>query len=127
MAKDDYDVIVFKILTYLYALLKGKEIFDQAKYDKAISKKDINEEYLLRVYKMMSDEGLIEELAFKRAWGQDLIALFDESDMIITAKGIHYLEENDKMKKVGQYLLDKADTIANLVISTGLASAMNRI
>ena len=76
---------------------------------------------------MMSDEGLIEELAFKRAWGQDLIALFDESDMIITAKGIHYLEENDKMKKVGQYLLDKADTIANLVISTGLASAMNRI
>ena len=82
MAKDDYDVIVFKILTYLYALLKGKEIFDQAKYDKAISKKDINEEYLLRVYKMMSDEGLIEELAFKRAWGQDLIALFDESDMI---------------------------------------------
>ena len=52
MAKDDYDVIVFKILTYLYALLKGKEIFDQAKYDKAISKKDINEEYLLRVYKI---------------------------------------------------------------------------
>ncbi|MBR1450547.1 MAG: hypothetical protein IJ591_02410 [Lachnospiraceae bacterium] len=31
-AKDDYNVIVFKILTYLYALLKGKEIFDQANY-----------------------------------------------------------------------------------------------
>ena len=27
MAKDDYYVIVFKVLSYLYAVLKGKEIY----------------------------------------------------------------------------------------------------
>lgn len=121
MAKDDYDVIIFKILVYLYALLKGKEIFDQDKYNKAISRKSINEEYLIRIYKMMSDDGLIEELHFKKAWGQDLIPLFDEKDMIITSKGVHYLQENSKMKEVKDFILDKTtDVIANLVIATGL-------
>lgn len=124
MAKDDYYVIVFKVLTYLYAVLKGREIFEQFKYDKAIGKKDINEEYLLRVYAMMSDEGLIKQLTFERAWGQDIIAFFDESELMITPKGIQHLEENDKMKKVGQYLLKKADTIASLAISAGLSSVV---
>ncbi|MBP2057175.1 hypothetical protein J2Z60_000337 [Lactobacillus colini] len=27
MAKDDYDIIAFKILLYLYAIFKGKQTF----------------------------------------------------------------------------------------------------
>ncbi|MBR0148551.1 MAG: hypothetical protein IJM23_05075 [Lachnospiraceae bacterium] len=99
MAKDDHNIIIFKILVYLYAVFKGSEVFEQEKYDKAINRKDINEEYLFKLYKMMSDEGFIEKLPFKKAWGGDLIPLFDESDMTITYKGIRYLEENDSMKK----------------------------
>ena len=120
MAKDDYDVIVFKILTYLYAVLKGKEVFTKEKYDIAIGKKNINEQYLHRIYKLMSDEGLVEELAFTRAWGSVVIPLFDESDMMITAKGIHFLEENDKMKAAGRFLSDKADVIIALIEKAGL-------
>ena len=121
MAKDDYYVIVFKILVYLYAVFRGKEAFRQERYDKAIGKKNINEEYLLRIYKMMSDEGYIEKLSFTRAWGSDLIPLFDESELKITQKGIDHIETNDKMKTAGRYLAEKADTISNLAIAAGLS------
>lgn len=121
MAKDDYYVIVFKILVYLYAVFRGKEAFRQERYDKAIGKKNINEEYLLRIYKMMSDEGYIEKLSFTRAWGSDLIPLFDESGLKITQKGIDHIETNDKMKTAGRYLAEKADTISNLAIEAGLS------
>lgn len=120
MAKDDYYVIVFKILAYLYAVLKGKEIFSQQKYDKAIGKKDINEEYLNRIYKMMSDDGLIEEIHFTKTWGTIYIPLFAEEELQITSKGIKFIEENDSMKKAGRFLQDKADVICNVLISTGL-------
>ena len=82
MAKDDYDVLVFKILAYFYTIMRGKQVFDQKKYDKAISKKDINEEYLFRVYKMMAEEGFIENVKFTPAWGNDLIPLNDPSKMV---------------------------------------------
>ena len=121
MAKDDYYVIVFKILVYLYAVFRGKEVFRQERYDKAIGKKNINEEYLLRIYKMMSDEGYIEKLSFTRAWGSDLIPLFDEGELKIMQKGIDHIETNDKMKTAGRYLAEKADTISNLAIAAGLS------
>jgi hypothetical protein len=120
MAKDDYNVIVYKILTYLYATLKGKEVFTQIKYDKAIDKKHINEDYLIRIYRMMSEEGLIENANFTKAWGRVYIPLFEERELEITAKGIHYLEDNSKMKEAGRFLMDKADSIADLIVSVGL-------
>lgn len=120
MAQDDYDVIVFRILTYLYAVMKRKEVFQQLNYDHAIKKSKINEDYLNDVYRLMANEGLIEGTLFKETWGTALIPLFDEKDLRITAKGIHYLEDNDKMKAVGKFLLDKADDIVKLVATTGL-------
>ena len=120
MARDDYHVIVFKILVYLYAVLKNNRIFNQKEFDKAIGRKDINEEYLLRVYKMMEDEGLIKNAVLSQAWGNDLIPLFEEKDIVITAQGIRYLEDNDKMKEVGQFLKEKVDTIIKLAIEIGL-------
>lgn len=120
MARDDYNVIVFKILVYLYAVMKNNRIFNQVEFDKAIGRKAINEEYLLRVYKMMEDEGLIKNALFSRAWGNDLIPLFEEKELSITAQGIRYLEDNDKMKEVGQFLKGNVDTIIKLAIEIGL-------
>ena len=120
MSKDDYHVIVFKVLVYLYAVLKNNRIFNQLEYDKAISKKDINEEYLWRVYAMMSDEGFIKNANFTKAWGNDLIPLFEEKDLAITASGIRYIEDNDKMKEVGKLLKSKLDTIIKLALEIGL-------
>ena len=69
---------------------------------------------------MMSEEGLIENASFTKAWGRVYIPLFEERELEITAKGIHYLEDNSKMKEAGRFLMDKADSIADLIVSVGL-------
>ena len=68
----------------------------------------------------MSDEGYIEPISFSKAWGSVLIPLFEENEWMITEKGIHYLEDNDKMKTVGKFLIEKADTIVAMAVSAGL-------
>ena len=113
MAKDDYDVVVFRILAYLYAIFKGKQIFDQRIFLKVISK--VEEDYLYRVLEMMQSKGLIEGLQFKKAWGGAVILINDLDDISITSDGIHYLLENSRMKKVKDFLSGQMGAIASLI------------
>lgn len=46
MAKDDYDVLVFKILLYYYGVLKREIAYTDVSFKAAIKYKDISEEYL---------------------------------------------------------------------------------
>lgn len=41
MAKDDYHVIVYKVLLYLYAVLKRKIVFDKISFDVVLSKMNV--------------------------------------------------------------------------------------
>lgn len=120
MSKDDYRVIKYKVLLYLYACLKRRIIFDQATYDKAIGKEAVDESYLANIYRMMQEEGLIDGAAVTRAWGSVAVMVSEESDIRITARGIGYLEENGTMKKVGRYLTDRLDIVADLIRVVGL-------
>lgn len=115
MAKDDYQVLAYKILMYAYACSKRRIFFEQKVYDKTIGKDKINEEYLTDVYQMLSNEGLITGVRTISAWGNDKIMLSNEADIRITAEGIRYLEENSTMQKVKQLLIDKFDLIAGLI------------
>lgn len=94
MSKDDYDVIVFKILVYLYAVLKRKVIFEEKAFYHAIG--EINNRYLVDVLNFMQEEGLISGLVFVKAWGNENILCNDLINLKITVQGIHYLEENKK-------------------------------
>lgn len=58
MAKDDYDVVLFKILTYLYGCMKRKYSFDIHAFNAVISKQNVNDEYLSDILVMATDEGL---------------------------------------------------------------------
>lgn len=115
MAKDDYDVIVYKILAYLYACLKGKTVFDTVVFRKAVVGDDVTEEYLQQILRMMLVEGLIEGLTFTHAWGNDWILISDYSSARIKPNGIHYLTDNGKAKKIKQAILDGAGIVANLI------------
>ena len=115
MAKDWYGVVVYKILLYLYACLKRRILFDKAVFRKAIGGEAVNEEYLVNIFRMMQEGGLIEGGVFTHAWGDTYILTSEESDFRITAAGIEYLEENDKMKKIGHFLMDRMDFIAGLI------------
>lgn len=120
MAKDDYDVIVYRVLTYQYACLKRKIVFDDVTFQAMVRKGVESDEYFTAVLKMMQDEGLITGAAIVRAWGNEYILASDLRDLEITADGIHYLQENSTMHKVGAFLRDAADGIAKLAAIVGV-------
>lgn len=99
MAKDDYDVIAYKILVYLYACMKGKAVFNKEVFHKAI-KAEISDDYLTKILKLMKDEELISGAVITKAWGGAYILSSEISDLEITAKGIRYLNENDPIRKL---------------------------
>jgi len=115
MAKDDYDVVVFKILTYLYGCMKRKFLFNKAVFEKLIEKQNVQEEYLAAILRMMTSEGLIEGLVFTKAWGNTYIIANDYSDMSITANGIRYLNENSGMAKARKVLSESTGIIGELI------------
>ena len=120
MAKDDYDVIVYRVLVYLYACLKGKIMFEKVTFDAAVMKDIDNEGYIERVLQLMQEEGLIQGLTFVKAWGDEVILTSDISEAQIMPAGIHYLQENAKMKAVGEKLKAAVDMIAKLAAMIGL-------
>ena len=63
MAKDDYDVLVFKILTYLSGVMQRKACFSKEGLNNLFPE-DIPEEYLLDIFRLMTASGLIEGLTF---------------------------------------------------------------
>lgn len=115
MAKDDYDVVVFKILLYYYAIFKGTILFNETEFKRAIKYDSFADGYLERVLKLMSEENLINGVNVSKAWGNQYMMLNDLSDIEITAVGIHYLKENSRMETVKKYLLDHVEFISMLV------------
>lgn len=113
MSKDDYHVIVCKILVYLYKRLKGKSKIPPEEY--LVSKtKDfpIREDYLIYVLEKMQEQGLIERVSFTRAWGDEIV-MMNVDKIRITPDGIEYLRENSVMKKL-IYTLPEAASIISL-------------
>jgi len=115
MAKDDYNVIVYKVLLYLYAIFKRKIPFDETEFKKSILKSGISEDYLIEVLKLMQDEELIKGLKFISAWGCELLLINEIRNAKITAKGIEYLTENSRMQKVKEFLIENVDIFASLI------------
>lgn len=108
MASDDYDFLVFKILTYLYACFRRRSHFDEIVFRKKLITSIVSEEYLTDVLRFMTREKLIEGLTFVNAWGGEYVLANDYSDMEITPNGIRYLLENSVMQQIKQTVLDGA-------------------
>lgn len=98
MAKDDYYVIVGKILVYLYARFKDIEKKEPSDYLVPMSKDfPISKDYFYRVIVEMKKHGYIEANITK-AWGGDTVFV-DVDNMTITQEGIDYLRENSGIRK----------------------------
>lgn len=99
MARDDYFVIAYKLLTILYVLLKnGKTISNE-------QLKELSEgipfEYWEYILKSLSEEGYIVGVVPISSLSGDTIKI---NDLQITPKGIEYLQDNSKMQKVKDFL-----------------------
>lgn len=108
MAKDDYDYLVFKILTYLYVCFRRRGHFETSTFLKKVISSEVSEDYVIDVLRFMTREELIDGLTFVKAWGNDYTLVNDYSDMEITPQGIRYLLDNDKMRQMKDDILKGA-------------------
>ncbi|MBQ6481384.1 MAG: hypothetical protein IJI45_09725 [Anaerolineaceae bacterium] len=113
MAKDDYDIIVYRVLVYLYACLKRRILFDEAIFRATVRKDIESEEYFTKALEMMQEEKLIRGLEFAHS-GNISVLVSDIKETEITPDGIHYLKENSRMEKIGEALKKAVDIIADI-------------
>ena len=107
MAKNDYFVIVYRILTYLYEMFKAGEKPNIEMFSPDAL--GINNGYWTNTMESMLEEGYIKGVTMvPRIGGAPGVKI---SDIKITPKGIEYLQENSTMQKAKNFLKEVKDII----------------
>lgn len=113
MSNNDYDVIVCKVLVYLYK--KYKRIDVPKDYLTPMTKDfPVCQETFDETLAMMLGEGLIKGFEYIEAFGGDEIIVL-ESNIKITPTGIHYLKDNYIMRSLVEKIPEAA-AIASLFV-----------
>ncbi len=106
MQKDDYFVIVYQVLNYLYKQLKnGKPIVDSHSVVKAINP-HIKADYWLYIIRSLLDGQYItgKEVEHRYISADPVIDDCEVTVLKITPKGIEYLQSNAMIEKAKEYL-----------------------
>lgn len=106
MAKDDYHVIVYQILSYLYQCLKKGIAVDSKKFEHNCKYFQINKEYWVYILYHMQSSELIEGIVFVDIDGMELPFPTQLDSCRITPKGIEHLCDNSFMEKAKSFLKD---------------------
>lgn len=93
MAKNDYYVLVYRILTYLYNCLKNGETVDINKLTPEWL--GINERYFEYIFDTLVSEGYI----LGKAYYIDMNGKHLRNDIMISPAGISFLHENSTIQK----------------------------
>lgn len=114
MAKDDYHVIVYQILAYLYQRLKKSEPVDPKMLvcDSPLLKEPIGKEYWAYIIYMLHDNGFIMGVVFADLDGLSVPYAANLDKCMITPMGIEYLCDNSFMEKVKRFVKEAKDIIA---------------
>lgn len=99
MSRDDYYVIVTRILVYLYARLKGKTQEKPETYLVPMTEDfPISETYFYFVLREMKEHHYIRLNILESINGEPIIG--DMKRVQITQEGIDFLQDNSKARKV---------------------------
>ena len=102
MAKDDYHVIVYQILAYLYTILKEGRSADPAFLEWQGEYLNINRKYWLYIMENLLNDGYIRGITITTTWGTErLINGLEHCE--ITPKGIEYVTDDRFMKKAVRF------------------------
>lgn len=96
------EVIIYKILTYLYESLKTGHVTSLEEVAWKCKLFDITREYWLIIMKEMIEEGYVSGL--KHIGAKDMKSILEVGTFAITIKGREYLRTNKLMNKVGDML-----------------------
>lgn len=114
MAKDDYYVLVYKILRHLYDCLKKGTEVNWNELQPNSKKFPIPESYWDYIWFNLWNEGFITGVTRVPIVG-DTPKVKLTSKLQIAPKGILYLEENSTMRKIGSTILGVADLVTNII------------
>jgi len=117
MSSDDFEVIAYKILSYLYECLKQGKKVDIAAMR---SLSECNESYFGAVVKNLQSKGFVDGFHFDGLSGVviDSPALATASDPTITMDGAIFVKENSRMAQVKQFLGHAFDVVLKTVIES---------
>ncbi len=103
MASDDFEVIAYKILSYLYRCMKDGKKVDVAAMRQLVG---CNERYFGLVVRNLQSKGYVEGFFFDGLSGVviDSPSLAAMSDPAITMDGAVYVSENSRMSKCKDFL-----------------------
>ena len=112
MAKNDYPVIVYQILSYLYKCLKnGDDVqgillnYDSPMFDK------INKKYWEYIMHNLVKYNLIEGIIEVNVDGKPTPYITGLENCMITPKGIEYLTDNSFLSKAKEFLKDVREIV----------------
>lgn len=103
MAKDDYYVIVYKILSYLYSRLKNDEAVDARLLVHDSPMLGIKKGYWTYIIEHIWKQGLVEGIDMAHGMG-DASEVVGLENMRITPEGIGYLLDNNLLAKARKFL-----------------------
>ena len=103
MAKDDYFVLVYRILAYLYYCVKEGVEPDMEYLTYNTKYFPICESYWEYIIEHMFNDGYISGVAIAKGLNRG-VGRIKIIDIKITPKGIEYLEDNSNMKKAREFL-----------------------
>lgn len=113
MSKDDYHVLAYKILAYLYECLKQGE-HPSVEYLSCDTKAfPVGESYWNYVLVHLLDEGYVEGIFTVPIFRSER-GVKGMEKIQITPKGIEYLQDNSKMKRVREFLKGLKETIPGI-------------
>ncbi len=108
MASNDYYVIVYRVLTYLYNQLKAGKPIDTEKL--TASWLGIPETYWEYILETLSEEGYIRNMAYE----EDMLGKHLAKDISISPAGISFLHENSTIAKVKNAIQGLTDIVGNI-------------
>lgn len=97
MAKDDMEVIMYKILRYLYECMKRDVTPDLQKYGWHSDLLDIPKQYWCKIIRILVKKDLVT--GFSVFTTKDGVLIQTEPPIEITYEGREFLRENSGMKK----------------------------
>lgn len=112
MAKDDYFVLAYRILAYLYACLKAGEQSDLKHI--CAEELGITPNYWEYIMRHLHQEGFIEGIFVVNVIGRATPQIKLTPATMITPKGIEFLENNSTMAKAKNFLKTLKETIPGL-------------
>ena len=114
MEKDDYHVIVYRILIYLYACLKEGEKPNLDYLKCGTEDFPVGKDYWQYILFHLFEDGYIEGAAMIPILGETVKSVRLTPGLTITPKGIEYIQENSVMQKAKSFLKDLKEMVPGL-------------